>query len=264
MHVICVDDEQPALDNFRFTVASFDDIETLHLFQDSRSALEWAKEHPVDTAFLDIEMPVIHGMTLARCLRELDENIHIVFVTAYAQYALEAFGVSAIGYVLKPYSREDIRRELDKAALIRPKPRSHIVIRTIPNFSVYVEDRMLHIGREKVVELFALLVDHGERGITSGEGISYLWPNRPGDANTQALFRVTYKRLVDALDQEGIANIIETKGNRRFVRVDLVDCDLYRILSGDAQAAKQYTGEYLREYAWAEARNAQLYQMLLS
>ena len=89
MHVICVDDEKPALDNFRLTVASFLDIESLKLFRDGVSALAWAKEHPVDTAFLDMEMPGIHGLALALQLKEINENIHIVFLNAYRQYALE-------------------------------------------------------------------------------------------------------------------------------------------------------------------------------
>jgi hypothetical protein len=46
--------------------------------------------------------------------------------------------------------------------------------------------------------------------------------------------------------------------------VDQVDCDLYRILSGDERAAKQYDGQYMREYSWAEERNGQLHRMLLN
>ena len=264
MHVICVDDEKPALDNFRLTVASFLDIESLKLFQDGVSALAWAKEHPVDTAFLDMEMPGIHGLALALQLKEINENIHIVFLTAYRQYALEAFGVGAIGYVLKPYSRIDIRKELDKASLIRQKPLHRVTIQTIPTFFVSVAGHPLHLRREKVIELFALLVDRGEKGITTGEGIACLWPERSSDVNTQALFRVTYKRLADALEEAGIGDIIATQGNRRFLRTNQVDGDLYRILCGDVQTAKRYAGEYLSEYSWAEERNAQLYRMLLS
>lgn len=49
---------------------------------------------------------------------------------------------------------------------------------------------------------------------------------------------------------------------RRYLRADAVDCDLYRILAGDRQAARKYAGEYLAEYEWSEGRNAQLYWML--
>ena len=108
------------------------------------------------------------------------------------------------------------------------------------------------------------MVDRGDSGITSGEAIACLWPERPNDANTQSLFRMTYKRLVSALEEHGAGNIIASRESRRYLRVDLVDCDLYRILSGDYQAGRKYAGQYLSEYDWAEDRNGQLYRMLLS
>lgn len=112
--------------------------------------------------------------------------------------------------------------------------------------------------------MLALLVDRGQRGFTSGEGIACLWPDRPNDLNTQSLFRMTYKRLAAALEEAGAGNIIVSEKNRRYLRENQVDCDLYRILAGDRQAARRYSGDYLQEYSWAEERNAQLYWMLLS
>ena len=105
------------------------------------------------------------------------------------------------------------------------------------------------------------MVDAGYKGVTTGEGIATLWPDRPNDANTQSLFRMTFKRLVASLEDAGLSDILETRGARRFIRCDLVDCDLYRIISGDSEAKKEYDGSYLQEYEWAEMRNARLYQM---
>lgn len=263
MNVICVDDEQPALDNFRLTMASFLDVKSLQMFRTGDEALRWASSNRVDIAFLDMEMPGMHGLSLALQLKEQNPDIRIVFVTAYAQYALEAFGVGAMGYILKPYTRGDLRKELDKAARMQPRPRTRVTIQTIPTFSISVDGTALRLGREKVIELLALMVDRGERGITTGEGIACLWPDRPSDANTQALLRMTYKRLADALEANGIGDIISSHANRRFIHVDQVACDLYRILAGDRQAAQKYAGEYLREYSWAEERNGQLHRMLL-
>ena len=263
MRIIYVDDERPALENFKWTVASFDNISNLELFQSGKEAIEWTREHPVDVAFLDMEMPGIHGLTLAIKLNEINENIRIVFVTAYSQYALEAFGVDAIGYVLKPYAAEDIRKELEKAARILPKRKNRVVIQTIPSFSVNVDGVPLQISRAKSRELFALLVDCGERGITTAEGISYLWPERANDSNAQSLFRMTYKRLVDILEEVGCGDIIVSQGNRRYLRANEVECDLYQIFSGDSLAARKYNGEYMQEYSWAEERNGQLFHMLI-
>lgn len=263
MHVIYVDDELPALDNFRMTTADFPEVDSLKLFQNGEEALEYVKHNTVEAAFLDMEMPGIHGLGLALKLKEICQNIQVIFVTAYSQYALDAWGVDATGYVLKPYSASDIRKELSKCRS-RFLPSQKIVIETIPALSVTIDGQPLHLSGEKTRELLALLVDRGTQGVTAGEGISCLWPTRPGDANAQSLFRMTYKRLSDALESVGAGHIIVSKDNRRFLCVEQVDCDLYRILSGDTQAARKYAGQYLREYAWAEERNAQLSQMLMT
>lgn len=261
MRVIYIDDERPNLDNFKFTTKDFTEIKSLDMFQSGEEALEFAKNNVVDVAFCDMEMPGLHGLALAAKLKEINSSIRVVFVTAYSQYAMDAWGVDATGYVLKPYLASDIKRELNKCKSAPLPSSNRVVIGTIPGFSVSVGGKAVNIGSAKSRELFALLVDASDKGITTGEGIMALWPDRPNDANTQSLFRMTFKRLSDSLEDADISDIIETKGNRRFVRTDMVDCDLYRIMSGDTEMMKKYDGLYLQEYEWAEERNAQLFNL---
>lgn len=263
MRVIYVDDEQPNLDNFKFTTKDFTEIESLSMFQNGDDALEYARNNIVDVAFCDMEMPGLHGLALAAKLKEINPSIRVVFVTAYSQYAMDAWGVDATGYVMKPYLASDIKRELNKCRSA-PLPSSRrVVINTIPSLSVSVGGKAVHINSAKARELLALLVDAADKGITTGEGISILWPDRPNDTNTQSLFRMTFKRLSDSLEFADIGDIIESKGSRRFLRSDMVDCDFYRIMSGDAEAIKKYDGQFLCEYEWAESRNAQLYNLCI-
>lgn len=261
MRVMYVDDEMPAIDNFRLTTANFPEIKSLHTFQSGEEALEYAKGNTVDVAFLDMEMPGIHGLELARELKRHDSQIRVIFVTAFSQYALEAWSVDATGYLLKPYTAAEIRKELAKCTW-RALPSHRVVIETIPTLSVTVDGSPLYISGAKPREMLALLVDRGERGFSVGEGIACLWPDRASDAGTQSLCRMTFKRLLGALENADVSNIITTSENRRYLKVDQVDCDLYRILAGDKQAARKYNGDYLREYEWAEERNAQLHWML--
>lgn len=261
MKLIYVDDEKPALDNFRLTTVKFTEISSLNLFQSGEEALEFAEKNTVDVAFLDMEMPGIHGLDLARKLRRCDPNIRIIFVTAYSQFAMEAWEMDANGYLLKPYTAADIRKELAKC-IYRPLPSRKIVIQTIPSLAVTVNGVPLNISGAKPREMLAFLVDRGNLGFTTGEGIACLWPDRVNDAGTQSLLRMTYKRLADTLEAVGAGHILSTRENRRVLNVEEVDCDLYRILDGDEQAAKAYHGQYLQEYSWAEERNSQLYWML--
>lgn len=261
MNLIYIDDEQPAIDNFRLTTADFPEIQELHTFRSGEDALAFVEDNVVDVAFLDMEMPGIHGLELAKRLKNSDPNIRIVFVTAYSHYALDAWRVDASGYLLKPYTAQDIHKELAKCNY-RPLPSRKVVIQTMPSFHVTVNGEPLRISSAKERELLALLVDRGDRGFTAGEGIACLWPDRASDAGTQSLLRMTYKRLLATLESAGVAGILASKDNRRYLKTDAVECDLYRILNGDKQAARQYNGAYLQEYEWAEERNAQLYWIL--
>ena len=107
----------------------------------------------------------------------------------------------------------------------------------------------------------ALLVDRAGAGVSTGEAIACLWPDRPNDHNTATLMRMTAMRLMEALRKAGAAQIIGVGNREKWIVRDLVDCDLYRILDGDSQAMRRYSGEYLREYAWAEQTNARLAQI---
>ena len=258
MRVICVDDEQPILENFKNRVSDFTQIQSLHLFADAKEAYAWVRKNPVDVAFLDIEMGGINGVDLAKMLKEIDRDIRIFFVTAYEQYALEAFKVDALGYILKPYSKQDLLEAFEKASLMKSRKRNRVIIQTIPNFSVSVDGKSLHINRAKVEELFALLVDRAEAGVTARDAIDCLWPERLADENTMALYRVTFHRLLDCLKEVGIDYIIENETRKKYIHMEEVDCDLYHILAGDRESIQNYAGEYLKEYSWAESRNAQL------
>lgn len=257
MHVIYVDDEMPAINNFRLTTAEFAEIRELHTFQDGAEALAYAGLHTVDVAFLDMEMPGIHGLDLARELKSRFPGIRVVFVTAYGQYALDAFGVDATGYLLKPYTAFDIHKELAKCAW-RSLPSHRMVIETMPTLQVLVDGVPLTLSGAKPREMLALLVDRGERGFSVGEGIACLWPDRPADAKTKSLCRMTWKRLVQALESFGVGDLVYTADNRRHIKTDAVECDLYRILSGDRQAAGKYDGNYLSEYDWADESNVRI------
>lgn len=258
MRIIYVDDEIILLENFRLSVAGLSKIDTLHTFRKSEDALKWAEENPVDVAFLDIEMPVINGMELAKRLKQIDENIRIVFVTAFDQYALQAFGVGAIGYLLKPYSGEDIEKELKKAYYIRQRPKKEIEIHTMPDLEIIVDGKPLRLGHTKQEELLALLIDRGEVGITKGDAINCLWG---GKSSSDGIYWTTMSRLKELLDEAGIADIIITNGQTKRINTEMVDCDLYQVLKGDTAALEKYEGYYLRRFSWAEERNAQLYNI---
>ncbi|GAA4641197.1 LytR/AlgR family response regulator transcription factor [Gordonia humi] len=112
--VLAVDDEAPALDELAFLLNRNDAVATVSTASDATSALRELGDHRVDAAFLDISMPGLSGMELAGVLARYADPPPVVFVTAHEDRAVEAFGVGAIDYLLKPLREEQLARAIDR------------------------------------------------------------------------------------------------------------------------------------------------------
>jgi two-component system, LytTR family, response regulator len=113
MEVVIVDDEPTARRTLRDFCGREPDLRIVGEYGDSRSALEAIQARPPNLLFLDIQMDPLNGIALARALDPQTLPL-IVFVTAYDHYALEAFEVSAIDYLLKPFDYERFSRSLTR------------------------------------------------------------------------------------------------------------------------------------------------------
>lgn len=110
---IIIEDEAPARDILRFYLKDFDEIEVIAECQDGFEGLKSISELKPDLVFLDIQMPKLSGFEM---LEVLEEKPFIIFTTAYDQYAIKAFELNAIDYLLKPYPKERLGEALKKAA----------------------------------------------------------------------------------------------------------------------------------------------------
>ncbi len=113
LDVIIVDDELAGRRTLRECCARESDLRVVGEYGDSRTALEAIRVQPPDLLFLDIHMDALDGVSLARALDQRTLPL-IVFVTAYDHYALDAFDVSAVDYLLKPFDDERFRRTLER------------------------------------------------------------------------------------------------------------------------------------------------------
>ncbi|MCM1989948.1 LytR/AlgR family response regulator transcription factor [Oceanirhabdus seepicola] len=114
IRVIAIDDEEPALEELNYVLNKNENVDIVDTFSDPLEALMKVKELKLDAVFLDIEMPEINGFSVAKEIIKLDSNISIIFITAFNQYAVEAFEVNALDYIMKPVSEERINLALNK------------------------------------------------------------------------------------------------------------------------------------------------------
>ncbi|MBQ0071255.1 MAG: response regulator, partial [Spirochaetales bacterium] len=112
MKVVAVDDEKLCLDNLVEILSSMDSISSIKGFQKPSEAMEYLKKHYVDVVFLDVRMPGMDGVTMARQIAEYCPDTNIIFATSYTHYLAEAFALHASGYILKPVTREAVVKEI--------------------------------------------------------------------------------------------------------------------------------------------------------
>jgi two-component system LytT family response regulator/two-component system response regulator LytT len=116
INTIIVDDEKPARDELAFLLKAFPEINVVGLGKNGVEAVSLIKEHAPDLVFLDVQMPGLDGFGVLKKLVEKKMKLpHVVFATAFDQYAVQAFDVNAVDYVLKPFDKARISKAIQRA-----------------------------------------------------------------------------------------------------------------------------------------------------
>jgi DNA-binding LytR/AlgR family response regulator len=130
LDVLVVDDEAPALADLARQLRSLSDTGEVRTAADGRDALQTLAERPFDAVFLDVRMPGIDGLQLARVLKRFETPPAVVFVSAYETGAVGAFELKALDYLMKPVSRRRLAEALRRVRESRgaPAPRGDDVV----------------------------------------------------------------------------------------------------------------------------------------
>lgn len=115
MRVLIVDDERPARNRLSRLLSAQDGVEIVGEAETGLAGLEMIDQHKPDVVLLDVQMPELTGIEVAQELHGPDIPL-IIFVTAYDRYALQAFEVSAVDYLLKPVATDRLAKALAKAS----------------------------------------------------------------------------------------------------------------------------------------------------
>lgn len=112
--VLIVDDEYPAREELKYFITTYSKLHIAGEFSDGIEVLKYLQDHDVAAIFLDINIPMLDGVVLAKSLHRFERPPKIIFVTAYREHAVDAFEINAFDYVLKPYSEARIKAVLQK------------------------------------------------------------------------------------------------------------------------------------------------------
>jgi len=210
MRVFLIDDEQPSLDELVWRLRKYPDIEIAGAFTDPASSLRAAEESRPDAAFLDIDMPGLTGLELALGIQAQCPGVVVIFVTAYAQYALEAYKSFPLDFLLKPVKEarldetiEHLRAQHELLSRARG-PESRMRIRCFGAFELLASEEVRWATR-RVRELFLYLVGRRGTAPTKEEMLDACFGGRRDKATVNNLYMTVYRlrSLLSRLDAEG-------------------------------------------------------------
>lgn len=273
---ILIDDESNALDAMQDQLNEFKDIHIVGRFTNPLEALNKVKGLKADVVFLDIDMPGMTGLEAAEALSELDSELQIVFVTAYNQYAIDAFEVSALDYLLKPVKHERMQKTVKRlishgSKENKKQPENQGRVTCFGSFSISLyklEWEQVKWRVNKVKELFAYLVHHRNNGVHKERIVEDIWPDMEIEKAVVYLHTCIYQ-IRKMIKQYGLQQQLAVKyANDSYqLKMNGVDCDVdefLQIIENEScvtdrniyryeQAAALYRGDYYEEndFFWA-------------
>lgn len=260
MNIYAIDDEKLALNALVRAIEEAVPEAAIHAFGRPSEMIAAIPTTPCDVAFMDIQMPGVTGLELARKLKAVYPQVNIIFVTGYGEYGVEAMNLRASGYLMKPVTTAKVMEEM--LALRNPiasqADGKKLYIQAFGNFEVFADGKQVNFRRAKTKELFAYLVDRMGANITMGELMAVLWEDGDDSKSAQSHLRTLISELRSMLKELGAQDVIVKGRNVIAINMDAVSCDFYSYVKYPMENINLYRGEYMTQYSWAERTNASL------
>lgn len=264
---VLVDDERPALRELDFLLKKHPEILVAGMYLNPLEAIEEIGRLKPQVVFLDINMPQLMGVDAASRILDVSPDTDIVFVTAFDQYAIEAFELHALDYILKPVDPKRLEKTIGRILEKRPVPQQDgvrkLLIKSLGRFKVAWEnEEPIRWRAEKIRELFAFLLYHQGRDITKEELMDKLWAEYDPEKAIRQLYNGVY-HIRKALGEYGIDRNLVSINSNYHLHLGPVDYDIKRFDglgksrdAGSFEILKEmealYRGEYLEgeDYPW--------------
>ena len=239
LSVIIVDDELAAGKLLEMKLNTFENIQVEAVIQSPYQVMEQIEKIKPDAIFLDIEIPEISGLELAEKISCLEDAPEVIFVTAYSEFALEAFKVNALDYLVKPVSNDELIRVIKKIDKRRGNgtyklkdfvKENLISAKLLGTFRLYdnTQEINLDFATNKSLELLCYMLLKAKPYVSKWKLIEELWPGK-NDQRGEASLRTTVFRTNQALKESGLSLKIKADKSNYFITVRLKLEDLEEI-----------------------------------
>lgn len=274
INVVLIDDEEPALMEMEFLLKDYTNIHILEKFMNPMEALEKIEELNPQVVFIDMNMPGLSGLTVTKKLQEMLGQIEIVFVTAYEQYAVEAFNVEATDYLLKPISKERLDKTMRR---LKCNLRENgcdceqvLEIKCMDSLQIgWVGKEPIKWRTEKEKELFAFLLHNKGIVVSRDRIIDELWGELETSRATRQLHNAIYyikKTLTEygiTAEQIGISkhyclSLCKVQVDREKIEDQIRHSQALQTINELEAVLSLFGGGYLQfeGWAWAEQERA--------
>ena len=180
LKILIADDEAPARNRMRDLLSDIEHVEIVAEAKNGKEAIELAQTTKPDLMLLDIRMPVMDGIEAAQHAQKIEPKPHIIFTTAFDAYAIKAFDLSAIDYLLKPIRLERLQAAINKAHALQPNEIEALkpLQKTRSHLSIHERGRVLLVPIETIIylraELKYITVRTAEREYLIEESLTHL------------------------------------------------------------------------------------------
>lgn len=258
MNVFIVDDEKIVLEDTKRSILKalnmvHIEVENLVATQSWKQALILAEDSKPDIAFLDISMPGKTGIDLGKDFQAINPKVNLIYITAYEEYALQAYRMHASGYLLKPVDVDDVIVELNNLRHGKEEEKkASFRVQCFGNFEVFYEEKAVSFRRQKTKELLAFLIDRKGAAVSAEEICAAIFDGDGTEDKHKNTLRVLSMELKQVFENCGIPEAYVHTRNAYSIAPNIIDCDYYDYLKGKPLSAQKYNGEYMKQYSnWA-------------
>ncbi len=289
MRAVCIDDEHLSLNYFKKQLTKIDKVHVIGAFTNPLEGKDFVLNENVDVLFLDIEMPSVSGMEIAAQILEVKPNLIIIFVTAFESFAVGAFELNAMDYLVKPVRLDRLRltiKRIEKQLQARRKGSPQSVdkfrIKLAPYLAFEVKANVFEAlpwRTSKTQELFIYLLQNNGVIVDKSAITELLWEGYALEKSTSLLYTTIYniRKQIKPFEEH---LVLHNHSNGYLLELRNVEIDLLHwereienlsevsssTITAYEEAMNHYSGTYLSgyDYTWLEAERHRLERLWIN